>query len=108
MNRLNSAHTPGPWRVDGNDIKCEPSEWDAGTTVATMESSRSPGETKINAHLIAAAPEMKQALETVMQAFETVMRAFAPNGTEGLSDKQSMAIGRTMNAVAKLQRMGDV
>src|SRR5262245_49400347 len=40
----------------------------------------------------AAAPDM-------LEALESVVRAFAPHGTEGLNIKQQAAIGRAMNAI---------
>jgi len=49
-----STHTPGPWRVEGADIRCEPDEHDTGTFVAEMQSSRGPAETRANAARIVA------------------------------------------------------
>ena len=47
-----NKHTPLPWIVDVNDIRCNPDEQDYGTFIAEMQSSRSIGETKANAEFI--------------------------------------------------------
>ena len=69
-------HTPGPWTLDKKGhIRCVPEHpiWGYGTTVATMESSRHPNETKANADLICAAPDLlayKRYVESNLESIE--------------------------------------
>ena len=56
--------------------------------------------TEANARLIAAAPEM-------LEALKTMRREFFNNGIDGLSSAQGMAIGRAMNAIAKAEGSSD-
>lgn len=50
------SHTPGPWKVDRPYIR------GAGRAIATLESGRNEVEDAANARLIAAAPELYEAL----------------------------------------------
>ena len=59
------AH-PGPWHVEGTEIRCEPDEHDGGRVICEMISSRSIGETHCNALLIRNAPEMRALLEDIV------------------------------------------
>ncbi len=69
-----SKHTPGPWTIDWNVSRLDIFSADAATLVATLRrSALSPGiddAAKANARLIAAAPELLEALQAV-QAFIT-------------------------------------
>lgn len=62
-----SAHTPGPWTIDWNVSRLDIFSADAATLVATLRrSALSPGiddTAKANARLIAAAPDMLEALQ---------------------------------------------
>ena len=51
------SHTPGPWKVDRPYIR------GAGRAIASLEPGRNEGEDAANARLIAAAPELYEALE---------------------------------------------
>ena len=71
-------HTPGPWKVDRPYIR------GAGRVIATLESGRNEGEDAANARLIAAAPELFEALENLMDFLfhgkkdrQTILRATA-------------------------------
>ena len=81
---MHASHTPGPWRIAGGDIRGASHEEskDAYETVATLTPvhrlraspdgatslCRAPDTEKANAHLIAAAPELLAALETLQMA----------------------------------------
>ena len=81
---MHASHTPGPWRLAGSEIRGAGAEnsKDAYETVATLapiqrvqvsaagESGprRDPDTAKANAHLIASAPELLAALETLQMA----------------------------------------
>lgn len=68
-----TTHTPGPWHVDpeyrtdragnmdGADQVCQPN----GHTVAFLATGMDEEAHHANAHLIAAAPEMKEALKSL-------------------------------------------
>lgn len=87
-------HNPGPLRVEYNldgravCIRCEPDEQNAGTHVADMLSSRSPEETKANAILFAAAPELLDALKAILARLNgewdnPALTKIGPLSTEG-------------------------
>ena len=81
---MHASHTPGPWRIAGSEIRGASHEdsKDAYETVATVipvhrvqvsaagEASqhRDHDTEKANAHLIASAPELLAALETLQMA----------------------------------------
>ena len=54
------SHTPGPWKVDRPYIR------GAGRAIASLESWHNEVEDAANAHLIAAAPELYEALENLI------------------------------------------
>lgn len=93
MKTKNTKHTPGPWKVAEDDSCCILARGKHIITAHDTDGGRSEtGRGSRNARLIAAAPEM-------LEALETILKAFAPNGTEGLRLNQQNAIGRAMNAV---------
>jgi hypothetical protein len=67
-----AKHTPGPWVIDWNVSRLDIFSSDAATQVATLRrSTMSDGIDKAaiaNARLIAVAPQMLEALETVLWA----------------------------------------
>jgi hypothetical protein len=89
-----SKHTPGPWYVDdlGANIRCNPDDDDFGTIVATMESSRSPDETKANARLIASAPDLLAALDLLVERAEIGLSQAADH--DGLLNCDAIAKAR--------------
>lgn len=54
------SYTPGPWKVDRPYIR------GAGRVIASLESGHDEVEDAANAQLIAAAPELYEALENLM------------------------------------------
>ena len=59
MNEI-KGYTPGPWGVDRPYIR------GAGRVIASLESGRNEVEDAVNAHLIAAAPELFEACTLAM------------------------------------------
>lgn len=57
-----SKHTPRPWRFEYGEIRAEDKN---GIVRALAKVEKVVGEDEANAHLIAAAPEMLEALEEV-------------------------------------------
>lgn len=74
-----SKHTPGPWRIEfvkdvssgsvGSHIIRLGNEWEY---LAFHKSGSTPDVEKANAHLIAAAPEMLEALENLLQFVDSI------------------------------------
>lgn len=62
-----SAHTKGPWHTDGQIV-----EVGNGWRIATMHGDL-PRNMEANAHIIAAAPEMLEALEEIQRAMENMV-----------------------------------
>ena len=58
---MNTKHTPGPWTIDGLHISGN------GYSIAHINSHRTT-EGRANADLIAAAPELLEALENLLDA----------------------------------------
>lgn len=91
------AHTPGPWTLAGGNSRGdgtkhfvwsdadERSDWERESAVATVHLSREhPNEFEANARLIAAAPDLVEALRGVLEAFDwhPDTADFRPTGTD--------------------------
>lgn len=76
------AHTAGPWVVDSGMVMTP-----VGTPIAHMDRVAGNGtygaERDMNARLIAAAPELLEALEILIDEME---RKYVPYGVDGLPD----------------------
>lgn len=95
-----SGHTPGPWRVatateTGKPIVCAIEGPDAGMCIAEINSWRQVA----NGYLIAAAPEMLQALEWIIDEYESNI-----DTNEGPSDEPIPRWARAAIAKAKGKR----
>lgn len=65
-----SKHTPGPWRTDGdanNFLYVVSAGDDRGKIIAEIEGPWSLSENEANASLVAAAPEMNEAVQAVLE-----------------------------------------
>lgn len=60
---IDTAHTPGPWFVHANQVYSEHN----GQTVAVFPGVRSDEPVSANAHLIAAAPDLLEAVELYLE-----------------------------------------
>lgn len=58
-----STHTPGPWAAQPHDLKCWTVVAGAGSSVAHVDLRSEPEITEANARLIAAAPDLLEALK---------------------------------------------
>ena len=65
---------PGPWRLEGNEIRCEPDDFDSGRVICEMISSRSIGETTSNGLLIQRAPDMRAILREIVSSRSDIPR----------------------------------
>ena len=61
------SHTPGPWKVLGEDVVLECNEKEVVAWVGDID-----GQMINNAHLIAAAPDMLEALKEVVALTENL------------------------------------
>jgi len=79
---MDTKHTPGPWHVSGSEVNVADS---SGMILAECGSSliknsmggkdpRNRNETKANAALIAAAPELAEALASTLNAMRDLIR----------------------------------
>lgn len=77
---MKNKHTPGPWKVIGNDIRTNTTETTKGGysyfSIATMQPNSGDIPTNSNASLIAAAPELlafvEYAIESHIKAEEII------------------------------------
>ena len=71
-----SAHTPGPWSIDWNVARLDVFSADAATLVASLRRSAMSAAideaARANARLIAAAPELLEALRDALSALRSV------------------------------------
>lgn len=65
IDMTNRSHTPGPWFVWGGQIKPENGGWQQKRFIAEIPLHTSV-EQSANARLIAAAPDLLEALETIL------------------------------------------
>jgi hypothetical protein len=98
---MNTKHTPGPWKAEGwNEIVVNSAQ---GYTLALAPSgskSSSLEEIRANARLIAAAPDLSDALRVIVRQAELTRLAF-PNAAGRDDWKQVILIARA--AIAKAE-----
>lgn len=87
----NSAHTPGPWRVEDGMIEAE-----CGRVIGDVCTGLTKGvhrvgsreEQRANATLIAAAPELLESLKCMIDYYE-MFRGICPKGPTEIDDVAS-------------------
>lgn len=88
-----AQHTPGPWKKENGNVLIPVYPGDAGVeTLRPILESR-VGEAEANARLIAAAPDLLEALETLLAA--------ASGPLEGRSDANDRILDSCRAAIAK-------
>lgn len=67
----NTKHTPGPWSIfrDGDNLIIETIPLNRFSAIAEITGGRGLEEDEANARLIAAAPELLEALEQILTRF---------------------------------------
>lgn len=65
-----ATHTPGPWMVDGEYVQTVPTREGFKSTIARIDFVSAINMRKANARLIAAAPEMLEALKIIVKDIE--------------------------------------
>lgn len=101
-----SKHTPGPWTVQRIDIDCGIIQWAIELpdmrVIAHTGADVSVAQDKANARLIAAAPEMLQALKEIVFEFEC--QYDTANEPEGVMEKARLkVIKQCKKAIAKAE-----
>ncbi len=98
-----NEHTPGPWAVSSSPYESPDIVTTCGSLISTAwEEYAGPEGAAMNAHLLAAAPELLAALE----ALEADVRYLVEDGTlsEGALEHPSMLAARA--AIAKARGEG--
>ena len=91
-------HTPGPWQIIVN----KHGQYDIVATsktdgIAFIDKRNDPDEERANAYLIAAAPEMLEALEELRRWFDDNVSTYEPH----CSPEYAAMWRRVRNAIAK-------
>jgi hypothetical protein len=100
-----SKHTPGPWAVDADAypifIYSESETWPLIDELGNEEGCKgafiaNTGDNKANARLIAAAPELLEALKDMLDGHEDACTGYG----EGAADKARAAIAKATGGEA--------
>jgi len=97
---MSAKHTPGPWQVNSNFASqvCDCDGTSRGCApIANM--SGTPAERKANARLIAAAPDLLEALREVEKHLQSYVDAIEYGG--GAASKSSERLASVRAAIAK-------
>lgn len=99
---MNGKHTPGPWSQDkyGNVISADK---ETIKVEGVSLSGRSTEETRANARLIAAAPELLAALEAMLEAVRQNIDGIPPTADQIFAKAGHSAVA----AIAKATGTGD-
>lgn len=93
MNQEKQAkHTPGPWKVCGHDVSGDYDHFEEGVRVA-ISTICEKEEQDANAHLIASAPELLEALQSLLDCPDLNL--------DGLEDETVEAIKLAENTIRK-------
>ena len=98
---MTEQHTPGPWRIGGHDGKSAiiyPSPT-GGFQIARVRPNLDGGEA--NARLIAAAPELLKALETLVRGRPTTPPNHAVLGKDSVAYMNWLVFEAARAAIAK-------
>jgi hypothetical protein len=103
---MSAKHTPGPWAIDWNVSRIDVFSADAATLVATIRrSTLSAGiddVAKANARLIAAAPDLLEALILLLNVEKAALIGAEAPGLKGLDVSYHFEAARAAIARAKI------
>lgn len=109
---MSAPFTPGPWRYENRQTHCaiyhsrEPQDGYANRVAETMQWSPAaagrvtPAECEANARLIAAAPELLEALEMASNALTVCVESGGFYVGEGIFEKVHAAIAKARGEAA--------
>jgi hypothetical protein len=92
-----NKHTPGPWQVEPNPFESAPMVSTENRTIAKVLywGGSEDGEVNANAHLIAAAPELLEALEDILWSLDHLDLHEIADKKNSLSDVIAKAKGES-------------
>jgi hypothetical protein len=79
---MSAAHTPGPWRVNTDDLSSSVYGYVFSETMAICRVFLDGNECEANIRLIAAAPDLLEALKDMIEIFKDVPEAVIVNYDE--------------------------
>jgi hypothetical protein len=77
---MKAQHTPGPWNADGRAVVGPSSEQEI--CICTSDDDVCEAEARANAILVAAAPDLLEALEGTMKALSRMIDKYNPDSIE--------------------------
>ena len=93
------THTPGPWKVLGEDVVLECNEKEVVAWVGDID-----GQMINNANLIASAPDMLEALEEVVALTENLPVCPFCGAVKGVQSHRPDCLSHEINAAIKKAR----
>ena len=93
------SHTPGPWKILGQDVVLECNEKEVVAWVGDID-----GQMIDNAHLIAAASEMLEALEEVVALTENLQVCPFCGAVNGVQSHKPDCLSHEIDAAIKKAR----
>ena len=94
------SHTPGPWKVMGEDVVLMRDEREVVAWVGDID-----GQMIDNAHLIAAAPDMLEALEEVKNELDAYVPTCPLCGGNAASGHKYNCLWHVVNATIRKARL---
>ena len=68
--KMESKYTPGPWKATCADPEYDPRYWIEAKGEFNIVATTAMGNDEANAHLIAAAPELLEILQTIVIGYD--------------------------------------
>jgi hypothetical protein len=96
------THTPGPWKVMGEDVVLMRDEREVVAWVGDID-----GQMIDNAHLIAAAPDMLEAMEEVVAITENLPVCPFCGAVKGVQSHRPDCLSHEINAAIRKARGED-
>jgi hypothetical protein len=99
---MTTTHTPGPWEVRPSTREGNGSQWRDIVSLGGAFTPAYVGEAiEVDARLIAAAPELAEALRLALDTIASLHGHYCPDCKGGCPDLEAIQIGRA--AIAKAE-----